>query len=854
MNQPDSIKSFSWFNLAKIKNTGDTLLISFGKMKFNFVSPQMNKLYNAICDILPRILLPTELKSAEFIPAKGINPQPTGISCLIRLQEKSNSSPSRLSASTYSYFKRFLTYQEQIASLSKFPDPTNAIPLILDSLSLCSSVKEIIIPSISRVDSYGKICNFIAEQSNVEHIEVEGSITKNFDRYLHNIEANKNLNLKGLTFTDSRMTARNLEILSDTLKEKGITSLGLKRAVSPESNEYFLNTFLGKNIGQQLSYLNLDKTSKPDVKAILQFCPNLQMLSLANCNLDISQVAANLTSKQAAGLKSINLSFNACKSSTPRSLRISPTICHVMINSVTWGEKTLPEFIQTLTHSNKQGLHLSLSDADATTDEWIRLFSYFRQTKFTGLHSLVWTSNPVHNRLFDFLAKNKELVHLDLSGCFIQQEKEPMQSFANYLSKCNTLKSLILKGNSTSFMGNFVANILVAVESAKTIKYLDISGNKGGNVSIDAIRTLINGRSAIESIVFDGCEPESPESLMELLNSCTKSVTNAAVSFPASDIETLLHRGKISQEMVEKVKSNLMFQSAPTASPFDAPFYIYHDNPTPQFPSYLRESILFVSPPPAEEITEMYTLDNIEIEKDIAESKPKSKKPRASRASNVESNSQADGESTTKKKKKKTIRKSNTILPEDSRKEEPMHPKSSSASQGKKRKTAKSETKEEDKDVSLEENLESILPDTSELGEISTYVLDVPSENDSEDDDKPKKVTVKKESFSSSKTAEGASQKSSNANNEEDHKKKKKVSKRKKKSVSHSSQLPPPQIPPVQANEQTTQPANGDDVDWRMPVQYTFFDGMEKLWRHANLRYGLQALHNELHAMRPEKK
>ncbi|EAY20102.1 hypothetical protein TVAG_366100 [Trichomonas vaginalis G3] len=43
--------------------------------------------------------------------------------------------------------------------------------------------------------------------------------------------------------------------------------------------------------------------------------------------------------------------------------------------------------------------------------------------------------------------------------------------------------------------------------------------------------------------------------------------------------------------------------------------------------------------------------------------------------------------------------------------------------------------------------------------------------------------------------------------------KKKKVSKRKKKSVSHSSQLPPPQIPPVQANEQTSQPANGDDAD-----------------------------------------
>lgn len=827
-NQADSIKSFSWFNLTKIRNTGDTLLISFGKMKFNFISSQMNKLYNAISDILPRILLPTELKSAEFYPAKGINVHPTGLSCLIRLQEKSNASPSRLNVSTQSYFKRFLTYQEQICNLSKFPDPTNSIPLILDVLPLCADAKEIIIPSVSRVDSYGKICNFVAEQSNIEHIEVEGSITKNYDRFLHNIEGNKNLNLKGLTFTDSRMTARNLEILSDTIKEKNITCLGLKRAISPETNEFFYHTFLGRNVGQRLNYLNLDKMVKPDVKLILQYCPNLQILSLANCNLDISQVAANLTSKQAAGLRSINLSFNVCKESTARSLRISPTISHVMINSVTWGEKTLPEFIQTLTHSIKQGLHLSISDADATTDEWIRLFSYFRQTKFTGLHSLVWCSNPIHNRLFDFLAKNKELVHLDISGCFIQQEKESMQSFVNYLNKQSTLRSLILKGNTTSYIGTFMSNILTAVENAKFIKYLDISGNKGGNVAIDAVRTLLNGRSAIESIVFDGCEPESSESIIELLQTCNKTVTSAAVSFPTSDLEILTHRGKISQEAVEKLKNNLMFEAAPTASPFDAPFYIYHDNPTPQFPSYMRQSLLLSTPPQSEEISEMYTLDNIELEKDIIKPKQKKAKKSSSTAHDA-SSSNADGESQ-KKKKKRIVKKASTIIPNEksingSSTHQPSRRLSSSS-----RKKEESKIEESNQDLSMEATLESILPDTSELGEISTYVLEVPS-----DDESKEKKPAEKQSVASSDAGD-------------EPKKKKKVTRKKKKAHNNTSQAPPPLAAPS-----PDQKKDGT-LDWRMPINYTFFDGMDKLWRHANLRFGLQALHNELHTMRPEKK
>ena len=49
-------------------------------------------------------------------------------------------------------------------------------------------------------------------------------------------------------------------------------------------------------------------------------------------------------------------------------------------------------------------------------------------------------------------------------------------------------------------------------------------------------------------------------------------------------------------------------------------------------------------------------------------------------------------------------------------------------------------------------------------------------------------------------------------------------------------------------------PTKDDSFDWTIPVKYTFFDGMDKLWRHANLRYSLQTLHNDLHAMRPEKK
>ena len=840
--KPDSIRSFSWFKLTKIENNNDNLLISFGKLHLSFTSNNMGKLYLAISDILPHILQSTELKSAEFVPAKNVSVRQNGRGCLLRLQERSSALNTHISASVFSHMNRFVTFSETSANLSKLSDPMNSIQPVLDALTLYPGIKEIIVPSISRVDSFGKICNFVAEKSSVEHIEVEGSVTRNFDRFLHNIEGNQNIQLYGLSFSDSRMSARNLEMLASTIKEKNILSLGMKRAVSSDAMDFFYSSFLTNFVGQKLIYLNLDKTLNPNIKVVLETCPRLQMLSVAGCGLDISKVALMLTSKQAGGLRAINLSNNMCKAATPRSLHISATIQNIQINSVTWSEHTLPEFFQTLTHSIKQGLYLSAADADATTDEWIRLFSYLRQTKFTGLHSLVWSSNPVHNRLFDFLARNHDLVHLDLSGCFIQQEKEPMQSFANYISKSPNLRSLVIRGNSASYIGSFIPNILSSVESSKGIRYLDICGNRGGNASIDAVRTLINGRSQLEVVSFDGSEPESSNSLVDLLNSCTNSVTNAAVSYPQSDIDMLLRKKKISQEAIEKVKQNLMYETVKSSSPFDRPFHIFRDNPPPQFPTYLKEISVTQAQDNEDNISEMFTLDNIEVDPPEAEPKinyvPINPTPLSDKEPPTIDGDEAEPP---------TLH----TLTEGTRKRKRGSSKKDDASQNdgtgnsKSGKRKKRSNKTIEKLDTLETTLNSIMPDssanfsTSDLGDVDTLVVDS-STNDTKEESGVEEVKKKKHKEHKDQGSSFAASTSSAADGE-DTKKKKRSRKRK-----HGSSSSPASSVAMSTRD--------DSFDWTMPVKYTFFDGMDKLWRHANLRYSLQTLHNDLHAMRPEKK
>ena len=897
----DAIKSFSWFRLTKIKITGDTLVICFGKVRLTFVSTSMNKFKQTISDILPRILQQTELNSIEYNQLKATISKQNALSCLLRFKERTTAFKQRISSSAMTYMKRFLMFSEPTANLSRISDPMNSIPPVLDALPLYPNLREIIVPLVSRVDSYSKICNFVAEKSSVEHIEVEGPVTRNFDRYLHNIEGNKELSLVGLTFTDSRMTSRNLETLAGTLKQKEIYCLGMKRAISSDATDYFYSNFLSNAIGSKLIYLNLDKTLNPNIKLILEACPRLQMLSLAGCGLDICQAAKELTAKQAGGLRAVNLSNNVCKESTPRSLRISSSIQTIQINSITWSNRTLPEFFQTLTHSIRQGLYLSAADADATTDEWIRLFSYLRQTKFTGLHSLVWCSNPVHNRLFDFLAKNHDLVHLDLSGCFIQQEKEPMVSFTNYLSKTPNLKSLVIRGNSASYIGTYIPNILTAVENAKNIQYLDLCGNRGGNASLDAVRTLINGRSNIEVVSFDGSEPESADALISLLTASLNSVTNAAVSFPQSDIDHLLRRKKITEDQIQRLTQSLTYETNHSTSPFDKPFNVFHDNPPPPFPTYLKEIVSQNNQQNEEDnISEMYTLDNIEIEPPEQYQKIRYV-PAAAAPSNVTTNTADDddepptlqtlNEGTRKRRrrsKKSSARQESNLQAEANK----------SVSSARRKKRSKIEKSTE----TLESTLESILPEsstnmnTSELGDVET--LNEHSTSDAKEDKQSsssrRKSNVSSPTGSSPKPInEESNSKTSNAstNEKQSQNAKDNTEKQPLQNSQISSSGAEPNPSPKEANSPTisnstnaTEKPEGepkkkrrsrkkkhgsssspsisasnpssrvDSIDWTVPVKYTFFDGMDKLWRHSNLRFSLQTLHNDLHAMRPEKK
>ena len=588
-----NIRSYSWFKLTKITTSSDTIYLSFGRTSLAFMFPDVKSVYSTICDILPRILTSTELKAAKFKAPTAFTPKPTGKSAFLRLKEKMKNQSSGIQAILENKFKEITQFSQKRVDLSSIEEPAITMPILMDVLPLVRTVREISIPCIRKIDPYQKAMEFASNQSSVEHITVDGPATKNFEKFLHAIEGNDNIEIYGLTFSNSRFTSHMFDALVYSMKFKEIQSLGMQNAFSNDDASYFYKVFL-RALSNKLLYLNLDRTQVIDFPNLINYCKKLQVLSLANCKLEISKILNHFSEKNFPNLNCLNISENVFNNSPAKNIKLTPSLFIVKADKVKWNKHTMAEFFQTMAHSVKKGLYLSIAEAETTNDEWIRVFSYFRSTKFIGLCSLVWKGNPVHGRLFEFLSKNRDLVHLDLTNCFIQSEKEPIESFIKFLLKQQNLKSLILKcTNNTSVISSFIPKILESVEKANSIQHIDISNQKGGNQTLESVINLLNGRSQLDTIVFDGCEPEDETILLQLLQQSTKTKTSAAISYPSKDIYYLLQHNQITAEQIEEINSQIMFEPCKSPSHFDSPYYLYQDeeSDTNIFPTYIKQEI-----------------------------------------------------------------------------------------------------------------------------------------------------------------------------------------------------------------------------------------------------------------------
>lgn len=523
-----------------IKNS--TYIDNSIKLKFedkNVTLDSMNDIllaYGSILHILYQILSKKELSKVldkdQIFEKKHKSP----LGPLNRIVQQHKIKGKTILPKNYETLRQILIFESPQIRLSDFESPEEFFPYLLDIIPLCSSVNSLYISNVSNLDIYEILSSNFLCISGLSFVEIDGR-SNSFSKFLNSF-SKTDTNICGLSFRNSRFSINDLKKLKLTLINKPVGSICFHSSFTEESMSYFHSTFFDSSFGIQFSSLVLDGTKNLDISLILKHCPNLFLLSLENCGLEIEDVFLEISNGLMRNIRALNVSGNKCSQFSQKPIQLPNSLISFVLNSIQWSDSCLQNCLKLIFNRNDYGTKISLSKTKASENEWQRVFFDLSKSGFSALISLIWDSNPVDARLFSLLNKNKNVEYLSICDCFSEKDSEEINWLSDFVSKAYCLKYLIVRGGSKR-IGKNCASIIRSVLNSASIIHFDISHNNISNPGLLLMRQFLQKQNSLEVLGFDGSNPQTPDSLIELLELASHHKNHLKISFPFDDFAEL---------------------------------------------------------------------------------------------------------------------------------------------------------------------------------------------------------------------------------------------------------------------------------------------------------------------------
>ena len=586
-----SVKAYSWLLLKKCYIKDSTLFLEFDSSKICFSSQEIDKAYSLILDILPRILTNNELLSIG-ISQNQIKSKPNPNSAILRLKLKLKYSANPQQNYLVKEITDLISYNPYNISLDKLKDFQTTIPLFIDILPLLPDVRSLSFSTSPLMDTYRLALDLSNNSGNLEHLEVKGSSTPTFERFLKNLTINKSTKIRNLTFKEALFNEQELTLLLNFVREKRVTSLSLVNSIQQRAMSYFYFNFLQDASISSLLMLSLDRTPGLNLYALFPAISNITFLSMEDCGLDLSKTLSKFAKMKFNNLTALNLSKNQAKDPLLQGTILPPNLTTLLVDDIDWGENCLTSFFTILKENFKnKDLRLSIKRSTAPRSEWNRLFNVFVSLDLTTLKSLIWNKNPIRESFFDFLKQQKDLEYLSLNQCFSDQETVNLSNFCNFL-KHSTLKSLSIEGDEDFYLKKSISSVISALKHREPLDYLNIKNSKSGDDGILEMKKFILSNSSPCVLLMDGAEPERSQAILDFLNTAIDLQNDNSVSFPINDLEYLNKLKRITSEKYEEIKNKYRSNEGNDDSLFNTPFFTFIEEENQKFPIYVtREGL-----------------------------------------------------------------------------------------------------------------------------------------------------------------------------------------------------------------------------------------------------------------------
>lgn len=604
----------TWITLNYLDIQGQKIILRFSKESIEFFTLDYKIFFESICDVLQRVLLPSELDKLNFrrFNAYPVFPTPFAIRKRFAMIKKENDIEHY--DETESKFDDLLKLGSDTLDLANFPKLSK---LVLDSLPLFNFIKYLIIPELQDVQVYQKLDMLLPECRFLRHVKVSNSADMYFSRFLTAI-INSPSNISSLGFgPGASLTIDNLKEIRSNIINSKIHSLELnnslyKQNADDDLSPEFYSLFDGQ-LGSQLWSLNMKETLKINFNLLLPKLQFITSLSFEDCDIEINDFFVALCESRMQNLTYLNLNKNDCADKIPKSLKFPSSLTHISVNDVSWKKNSLVTFFKFI-FKQKDEIHLSIARAGSYREQWDELFNYLSVSKYSNIRTLNWDRNQVRDSLLNFLKRNEKLSYLSMSGCFSNNEpgdeKSIILSMFEYIKEASNLKTLIIKGNEESYLGEKFPVIIDACVLHPSISVLDLSFSRCGNIGIGYLIPLIKrGKLNVQILNIEGCYVQGQDTnvCIRLFRELTESASDVFVSFPQKEndelFESKLLKHKQNFQLLFRSKNTLLaneeLENARKSNKYtyekflDSPFYLYplnHYNPEVLFPVYFEEA------------------------------------------------------------------------------------------------------------------------------------------------------------------------------------------------------------------------------------------------------------------------
>lgn len=470
-----------------------------------------------ILDTIQRVLTDSELKDLN-IESLGAPPVLRSTrSAISRFQMGSQGNPSILLDETIQIMNKFIQQGIPYLDLGRINDLPEFLPILFDCIPFIPTLKSIRIPPNNIQNLPEQIENLLKGKTNLRSININGKLTKaDLIKILEPIKRNRDSHIRGLEFSVSDFHSEELDTIADVVSNTNIKTVGFHDALSNSDSmdTYFYATFLSPGVTKTLYCLNLENTYNLDVERLFPKLSKVRFLSLANCDLEITNVFTKIPLIVQSRLLELNLSGNRVSDEKfiDESIQFPGFLRSLILNDISWPTDSLQLFLYQVFKKIPKHLKLSLSNTTMDQNEWYKFFDFINNPELGGSYNslsvLIWDNNPLHVNLFSFLKRNTNLTSLQMNNCFNNQHEnnEIFDHMNDFLKSANNLRSLAIHGCDDCYLGQNTQKILSGINSLKNLEELDISDSRGGNQSIGPIENLLKQHPKLR-INFDGLRP-----------------------------------------------------------------------------------------------------------------------------------------------------------------------------------------------------------------------------------------------------------------------------------------------------------------------------------------------------------